>query len=186
MKIAKEQLLEELIEGTRQVLNATEKFKELSDPQLNQKPNSRSWSILECIEHLRRYGDYYIPEISLQVSKGKSAGPEQVFRSGWLGNYFVKMMQPKKKANPMKTMDPMDPAGSDLDRKVLDQFTDQQKEFLDLLDKCRKADLIKTKTGVTFSGMLKIRLGDTLRFNVAHNLRHIAQAKRISKEMARI
>ena len=65
-------LIEELIQLTQKNLNEVQAFKELPMELLNQKPNAKSWSILECIEHLNRYGDFYIPEIkNLVCSKFK-------------------------------------------------------------------------------------------------------------------
>ena len=95
-------LIEELIQLTQKNLNEVQAFKELPMELLNQKPNAKSWSILECIEHLNRYGDFYIPEIKNQLEKSTHKKSE-VFNSGILGNYFAKSMLPKEKLNKMKT-----------------------------------------------------------------------------------
>jgi len=38
---------------------------------------------LECIEHLNRYGDFYIPEITKRIKTGKSTTTSSPFKSNW-------------------------------------------------------------------------------------------------------
>lgn len=41
---------------------------------LNFRISAESWSIMECLEHFNRYGDFYIPEITHAISSaGKSS-----------------------------------------------------------------------------------------------------------------
>src|SRR5690606_40886810 len=105
------------------------------------------------------------------------------FKSSWLGNYVAKSMLPKEKLNKMKTFKSMDPAGSDLNKNVLNRFIAQQNTLLDLLEAARKVSLTKTKTGISITPWLKLRLGDTFRVVIYHNLRHVLQAEK-AKENA--
>ena len=174
-------LLSELIEMTKENLSHSEKFSHLSEKELNFKINKDNWSILECIEHLNRYGDFYLPEIknSIQTSRKPK---EDEFKSGLLGNYFAKSMLPKDKLNKMKTFKSMNPNGSNLDKSVLDKFINQQKTLLELLEQAKTVSLTKTKTGISISKWIKLRLGDTFRVVIYHNLRHVIQAKKVMKE----
>ena len=173
-----EQLILDLIENTRQNLNRVEKFREFSLEVLNKKSSKDSWSILECIEHLNLYGDFYLNEIDKRIKdSSKKVSPE--FKAGMLGNYFVKLMKAAAKLKPMKTATDMNPNGSTLGVNILDRFSEQQQRLLDLLDRARQVSLTKTKTSITISKLIKLRLGDTLRFVVAHNERHIFQAEKM-------
>jgi len=176
MKFKKEKLIAELIERTRVNINRVEKFKGLSKEELNHKENSERWSVLECVEHLNLYGDFYNPEIKRSIN-AKHSIPNEEFHSGVIGNYFVNSMLPKKKLNKMKTFKDKDPSGSDLDIKVIDKFIGQQKDFIDLIDSSRNINLTKTKTAISISKLIQIRLGDTFRFILAHNERHLLQAE---------
>jgi len=51
------------------------------------------------------------------------------------------------------------------------------------LDVCAKVDIGKTKTAISISKWIKLKLGDTLRVVIYHNQRHMAQAKRISNAL---
>jgi hypothetical protein len=180
MKIKQKDLLDDLIELTKQVLNSAEKYKQLTLEELNYKDNSESWSILECIEHLNLYGDFYLPEIENKIVESRTK-PTTDFKSGLLGNYFAKSMLPKQKLNKMKTFKDKNPIGSDLNASTLERFIIQQKQMLDLLNKAREVNLNKVKTGITIASWIKLKLGDTFRVVIYHNQRHIAQANRILK-----
>ncbi len=173
-----EVLINELIELTQKHMNDVQSFKQLSTENLNLKPSAESWSILECIEHLNRYGDFYIPEIKKRIEDSKH-NKSDTFKSGILGNYFAKSMLPKEKLNKMKTFASMNPNNSSLDRSVLDKFIHQQEVILELLTKARNTNLSRVKTSISISKWIKLRLGDTFRVVIYHNLRHIIQAKNL-------
>jgi hypothetical protein len=183
MKIQTEVLLTDLANRTKQLIEEAKQFREKPEEELNYKINQESWSVLECLEHLNLYGRFYLPEIKKSISafplqRGKQ---ETVFKSGWLGNYFANSMLPKEKLNKMKTFKNMDPSllSSKLDKKVIDEFIDQQTEILRLLEESRKVSLNKTRTAISISKLIKLKLGDTFRFVIYHNQRHMVQALRL-------
>ncbi|GAB5538578.1 MAG: DinB family protein [Salibacteraceae bacterium] len=171
-------LLEELREKTNSNLLRSKAFDSLSDDKLNYKPGTEQWSILECIEHLNRYGDFYIPEFKKRIA---SAAPSQNgrFKSSWLGEHFAQSVADKPKLNKMNTFKSMNPIGSDITKEHLKKFQEQQGELLNILENCEKIDLIKTKSAISISNWLKIRIGDALRVVIYHNERHLSQAERV-------
>lgn len=171
------QLLEELTTFTQQHLEAIREFQQQSDEILNQKSSPKSWNALECVEHLIRYGKFYLPEINERIKASKTS-PSSEFKTGWLGNYFAKSMLPKEKLNKMKTFAPMNPISSDVKKNVLDVFEQQLTTMLTLLHDAEKVNLTKVKTSISISPFVKLRLGDTFRVVIYHNERHIQQAKR--------
>ncbi|MEP2772459.1 MAG: DinB family protein [Fulvivirga sp.] len=173
-------LIQSLTELTQSNTKEVQAFKELPIEKLNLKQDAKSWSVLECIEHLNRYGDFYIPEIKNRLEKSTHKKSE-TFKSGILGNYFAKSMLPKEKLNKMKTFKSMNPLNSSLDKGVLDKFIAQQEQFLTLLEKSKNTNLTKVKTSISISKWIKLRLGDTFRVVIYHNLRHVEQAKKIIK-----
>ena len=183
MRVNSETLITDLIETTRKHLNQIEKFKQLSEKELNYKANSLSWSVLECIEHLNLYGDYYLPEIEHRILHNKY--PEDaIFKSGVLGNYFAKLMLPNEKIKKMKTNKDKNPVGRKLEKSVIDCFIQQQQKMLELLNKARSVSLTRTKTSISISKMIKLRLGDTFRFVINHNQRHLIQAENVLKNQS--
>lgn len=186
MKITAETLILELIETTRQNLNFAETLKSKVDNQLNWKINKQSWSALECLEHLNLYGDFYLLEIEKAIENAKSKS-EPIFKSGILGNYFAESMLPKEKPNKMKTFKDKNPLDSHLDSKTIERFINQQIKMIELLNRARTISLNKEKIPITISKLIKLKLGDTFRFVINHNIRHIKQIEnniRAQKEAA--
>ena len=177
-----EKLIDDLVERTHIVLNEAEALKELQKANLQWRPSSESWSVLVCIEHLNRYGRFYIPEIKQRMQDGKPSKPGQVFKTGLLGNYFAKSMLPKEKLNTMKTFSNMNPLNSTLEKDTIDEFIQQQKQMLQILGDCRTVDLNKTKSAISISKLIKLKLGDTLRVVIYHNQRHLVQAHKVLRE----
>lgn len=173
-------LQQELIEITRKVLNQAEKLNQLTDGELNQRPSENSWSALECIRHLNQYHAFYNPEIGsrIEASKAKVNGE---FKSSWLGNYFANSMKLKENMKKMKTLKKTNPIGSKLKRSELERFINYQHEILGLLHEAEKVNWTKTKTGISISKMIKLRLGDTFKVVIYHNERHLVQAMKAVK-----
>jgi hypothetical protein len=177
MKINTSDLLTDLKQRTLDNQKRVKLMLQLGEERLNKRPAPESWSALECIEHLNYYGDFYLPEIAQRMAQS-SYPPKAIFKSGWLGNYFAKSLLPKEQLNAMKTFKSMDPMGSTLDSSVLSTFLQQQVETLSLLERAKDVDLNKTKTAISISKLIKLRLGDTFRVLIYHNQRHVMQAER--------
>lgn len=173
-----ETLIQSLLEKSKQVLNQIEKLKILDADTLQWRENETSWNILECIEHLNLYGDFYLPQIESKI-KNSATKPDLVFRSGMLGSYFAKSMQPKERRNKMKTFKDKNPLHANLDKSVIDKFINQQIKLLDLLNKSRNVSLNKVKIETSISKLIKFKLGDTFQFFINHILRHLKQIERI-------
>lgn len=178
MKLTNKELIEDLKARTNANIAIAEELKKLSIEKLNQKTSAESWSALECIEHLNRYGDYYLPEINKQLKTANTVSPSTIFKSGVLGNYFAKLLQPKEKLNKMKTFKEMNASGSVLSIETIHKFIAQQLEMLEILEHSLTVNLKKTKTGVSISKVIKLRLGDTFRVVIYHNQRHLIQAQK--------
>lgn len=178
MKIPSEKLIDDLVNRTHRILNEAEELKTLPEKSLQWRPAPKSWSVLECLEHLNLYGRYYLPEINKRINAGKSSHTGHLFKSGWLGNYFANSMLPKETLNTMKTFKNMNPIHSDLNKNVIDEFISQQRQILNILEKCRRINLNKTKTSISISNFIKLKLGDTLRVVIYHNQRHMVQAQK--------
>ena len=172
-----EVLLADLVEMTQAILTRTEKFLDLSEEALNFKQDKDKWSALECLKHLNICGAFYIAEIRNSIQKSKRSGETQ-FRSGWFGNFFAKSMLPDEKMKKVKTFKSMNPVNSKLDKSVLEEFRNQQNSLLELLEQAKGVSLTANKTGIFVSKWIRIRLGDSFRVVIYHNVRHVIQAER--------
>ncbi len=177
-----ENLLQTFLEQTRQIINQVEKLKTYDLQILTWKENDTCWSILECLEHLNLYGEFYLPQMENKIENSTTKA-EVEFKSGMLGNYFTKSMLPKVKLNKMKTFKDKNPLNANLDKTVIDRFINQQIKLLDLLNQSRKVSLNKVKIQTSISSLIKLKLGDTFQFFINHIIRHLNQVDRIQASM---
>jgi hypothetical protein len=181
MQIETRLLIEDLLSRTEKSTRVIKQLKELTYDQLNYKKNATEWSVLECIEHLNLYGDFYLPEIEKQILAQKNKSQSNVFKSGLIGNYFANLMQVKDgKVKKMKSPKDKDPSHSLLTMTTMDRFLKQQQRLQSLLTQAQAIDLTKTKTAISLTPLIRLRLGDTFRFFVYHIERHVLQAERIN------
>jgi hypothetical protein len=180
-----EALLTELTEFVNQHREFAEQLQQRTDAELNYRQHPASWNVLECIEHLNLYGNFYLPEIETSIQKSKTQANTE-FVSGWLGNYFAQSMLPKAKLNKMKTFKEMNPINRRVSREALHVFIGQQTKLLALLQQSRAVDLSKVKTGISIAKFIRIRLGDTFRFVIYHQIRHIKQANEVLRALSTV
>ncbi|MGC4037437.1 MAG: DinB family protein [Chitinophagaceae bacterium] len=177
-------LLEQLQADTRQLLLAAT-YLQKEDPEiLLNAPAPGKWSVTEVLEHLNSYGRYYLPAIEKSLQQNKPA--KERFKPGMLGNYFTKIMKPGvggKIANKMNAPKNHRPA-ADLDIKpVLDTFISQQTQLLELLETAKQKNIAAIKTPISISKFIKLKVGDTFRFFIAHQQRHFLQIANAISEL---
>ena len=177
MNVKSEDLITELLETTHKNIAFAEILKAKSDDELNWRAKETFWSILECLEHLNLYGDFYLPEIERVIQKATSKS-DVIFKSGILGNFFAESMLPKEKITKMKTFKDKNPLNSSLNRITIDRFIKQQNKMLELLERARGISLNKEKTRITLAKWIKLKIGDTFRFAIYHNIRHLKQIEK--------
>ncbi|MBP9214797.1 MAG: DinB family protein [Chitinophagaceae bacterium] len=177
-----QQLLNQLQEQTEQfIAQAVSNWQVLSHKQFGYKQLPEKWSANQCLQHLNSYGTYYLPAIekAITIAKTKEQQNNNQFKSGWLGNYFTNLMQPKangslsKKMQAPKNHQPTNNSDSNLS---IAEFIDQQERLLLLLEQAKEVNLNSTKVPISISPFIKLKLGDVFMFLVAHNFRHVLQA----------
>ncbi len=178
-----EHLIQILIDQTKQIINKVDSLKIEKESILNWRSDTDSWSILECLEHLNLYGNFYLPEIEKAIVGSKTKN-ETEFKSGFLGNYFADSILPKEKTKKMKTFKSKNPLHSNLNQqKVFDDFRKQQIKLIELLNLSQNVSLNKVKIKTSISVFIRINLGDTFRFIINHNLRHLKQIEKIEERI---
>jgi hypothetical protein len=175
--ISSTQLLTDLTHTVNDLMREANALKELPMAAITSRPQPGAWNALECLEHLNLYGDFYLPEIERRIARAKAA-PEKMFTSGWLGNYFAESMSPKQPVNKVKTFKDKNPINLSIGHSAIDRFIEQQARLLQLLEKARTVNLAKTRTSITLASWITLRLGDTFRFIIYHEQRHMIQARR--------
>lgn len=158
------------------IVRAVADFQNIPDERLVQPAPDGGWSIAQCLDHLNGYGFHYLPLLGAALQRaGEGSG---IYRATWLGEYFTKALDPdtgKKKIKAFKKHVPQ----RHLDAPaVVGEFIRQQELLLQLLRTARRKDLNKTRIPISLTRWVTMNIGDTLRFLIAHNERHIRQALR--------
>ncbi|HEY1008876.1 MAG TPA: DinB family protein [Daejeonella sp.] len=178
MKFNKSELIDELrAEIDNQVDIVNKHYINSPGNRLNKPALDGGWSVLQCLDHLNSYGDYYLPKINEALEKAHIRSDE-FYRSGWLGDYFTKIMSPETGTKKHKAFKGHVP-GASLDAAgVLSEFLRQEELLLLYLQKARALDIGSARIPVSISKWITMKLGDTFRFLIAHNRRHVLQAER--------
>ena len=170
-------LIDDLVKRTERAISKAKIFEALP-LELLQYKRGNQWSILECLEHLNLYGDFYLPEIEKQIIANQHKTRSTIFRSGIVGNYFANLMEVKDgKIKKMKSPKDKNPSRTALSITTINRFLKQQEQLLNLLQQSRGVDLTRTKTAISLSKFIRLRLGDTLRFYTYHIERHVRQGE---------
>jgi hypothetical protein len=182
-KFKSEELIDQLEADVKQIISAAEHLQTADPVKLNYCPEDGKWSAAQVLEHLNSYSRHYLPLIEksvVHISRDTSAW----FVPGFWGNYFTKMMMPKNVyeiSNKMKTSRSFTPTkGMNVDA-VFKEFFQHQNKLLQLLEIARRRNMNTIHIPITISKLVRLKLGDMFRFMVAHEQRHMIQARNAIK-----
>lgn len=175
-KIQTKAFLGKLEADTREILLQTKRLHQLDPGILCTQPAPGKWSVAQVLEHLNTYGRYYLPLME-SLMRNTQTTPTEYFKPGFLGAFFTRSMLPKKGEvkNKMKTMKGHSPQPDIDSHRVITEFTEQQHRLLEILERASLADLQKVRVPITLTRLIKLQLGDTLSFLIAHHQRHFVQ-----------
>lgn len=178
-------LIDALQKDVNYTLMQMQELQQMSSCELLQQPAPDKWSIAQVLEHLNGYNRFYLAEID-KALRGREHDETVEYKPGWFGNYFTRLMQPDEKGNIGKKMSAPKEYnfGPVLDvNKVLAEFTEGQKRLITLLEQARKSDLGGIKVPISLTKFIKLKLGDTLRFVIAHQMRHFVQINMVRQQI---
>lgn len=179
MKINTKELLAELHQIIDDCTEKVKRFKDHAPEMLNYRIEDNRWTVLECLEHLNLYGDFYIPEAEKVIISQKNTSTKTMYSPGIIGNYFAGLMKVSgNKIKKMPTPKDKNPIHSQLSLTTLERFLKQQEKWTKLLNMAAHTDLDKARTAISLTKLMKLKLGDTFRFSIYHIERHVIQAEK--------
>ena len=155
-------------------------FGNLSPEKLNFKPNPKTWSIAQNLDHLIVINKSYYPIIE-SIRQKKYTLP-LTGRLGFLvklfGNTILKSVQPDRKSK-MKTFKIWEPTQSDLPGNIIEQFSVHQEELKKLI--AGSEDLMDAGTIISSPAKRSITYKLEMAFEiiVTHEERHLNQAREV-------
>jgi DinB superfamily len=153
----------------------------LTESQFNWRPAPKRWSIAECLVHLNVAVTRTLPAFdrAIEVGRGKGLTAEGPFRYSWFANWMVASMEPPPKRR-MKTFGIFEvPEGAHALARVLPEFMAVRDQLADRVRRSDGLDLKRVRVVSPVTRLLRLPLGAYLRFVIAHDRRHLWQAKQV-------
>jgi hypothetical protein len=178
-KFKSEELLNDLKTDVQNIISAVEYMNGSEKGKLVYQSSKDKWSVVQVLEHLNAYSRYYNPVIEKSMVS-KNEPKDAWFTSGRMGDYFIKSMKPTNVfeiKNKMKAMKNYSFQNSLNVENVVNEFIAHQQKMLQLMENARDTNLDTIRIPITISKMIKLKLGDIFRFIVAHEQRHMIQAR---------
>ncbi len=184
-KYKSEDLLNDLIADVNRIKESASFFQSSDRNKLAYSPNKAKWSVVQILEHLNAYNRYYLPRMEKELAV-TSQGHSAWFDSGFWGEKFTKMMKPSnvyQVKNKMKAMKAYTFSNNLNIDTVLKEFIGHQDKLLQLLELAKSRDLNNIRIATTLTNLVKLKIGDMFRFLIAHEQRHMIQARNMLKEV---
>ncbi len=149
----------------------------LSDDDLRWRPSQYKWNIYEVIEHLNRFGVFYLPKLRNVLDYPKSTKQSTHYKSSFIGEFAFKQIRPVNGIvnNKTKSLSKNNPFLRRLDRAVIEEHKEQQFKILEYSESSTQINLSKNKVPSMVGNWFKFNLGDSLRLLIYHQERHYVQ-----------
>lgn len=152
----------------------------LSSEQLNWRPDSVSWSIGQCLDHLCVMNDVYLPPMA-QALDGKPKRAASEITPGWFGRLFLeKAVEPSPESSRLKAPRKIVPS-SRTDTSVLDRFLAGNRSVRQLIERAREYDINRIRFRNPFVPLIRFTVGTGLKIVTRHQHRHLLQAQRVKE-----
>jgi len=156
----------------------------LSHQQFNWRPSATGWSVGQCVEHLNITTERYIPVLQQAEANARGKGTLRPgpFALGFLERWFLKTMEPPPRRR-MRTGKAF-VAGPNLDPSAtLQRYLTLHDGFRACIREADGIDLRAVKVRSQF-GPISWSLNGTFAILLAHERRHIWQAREVRKNPA--
>ncbi len=153
---------------------------ELTEAQLNWKPDANQWSVAQCLDHLtvatKGFEKYFAP--ALERARAKSLAPPPSYQPTLMGGWLAKHVAPEA---PRKLKAPrifLPDQASNI-QGSLTSFLDQQDRFIEFVRGCAGIDYNRARLRSPVTPLVRYSLADAFVITVLHGQRHLGQAGRV-------
>jgi hypothetical protein len=156
----------------------------LTDAQFHWKPAPTSWSVAQCIEHLNVTARLYLPFLDEAIANAIRRGlyGPGPFRYHWIGRLFVFSLEPPPRFR-TKAPGAFQPAANRPRAEIMAGFRAYQVQYIDRLRQANGIDLARARVRSPSPYWLRIPLGSAFALTIAHERRHLWQAKRVIERL---
>ena len=152
----------------------------LTDDQFNWRPPSGGWTVAQCIDHLNVTAREYLPKLDEGIADAIRCGlyGEGPFHYTVLGRLFVWSQQPTTKLK-YKAAKAFEPSPGRRRQETLAAFRAYQVQLVDRLRQANGLDLARARVSSPVMNLLRMPLGSGFALMVAHERRHLQQARSV-------
>jgi hypothetical protein len=158
----------------------------LSDTQFNWRPGEGRWSVAECLVHLNLSVAATLPAFDRAIAEGRAKGRTArpgvggPIRYSWFSRWMIGSMEPPPKRR-MKTFPIFAvPEGrTHALSRVLAEFAAVRDQLAERVRRADGLDLQGNRTISPVTRLLRMPLGAYLQFVIAHDRRHLWQARQV-------
>lgn len=152
----------------------------LDDAAVNWRPDARSWSTAQCLDHLNVAARIYqaAMEPALEAARTKGRTRRGPIRPGWFERKFLASLEPPPKRKlpaPSKIV----PAMRGNREELLEEFRRQHANLSELIRAHAGLDLGSIRFQNPFLPLLRFTVGTGLLVIPAHERRHLWQAEQL-------
>jgi hypothetical protein len=154
--------------------------RDLDDERFNWRPDEKSWSIAQCLDHLNVASRVYAVPMREALEKARQKGAERrgPIQPGPLERWFVANLEPPPKRRlpaPKKIV----PAARKGLAEVMEEWRRAQTEVRDLLREAAGLDLNRTRFANPFIPLIRFSVGTGFRVIASHERRHLWQGEKV-------
>ena len=161
--------------------DATALVEDVAPPTMQRRPDPDAWSVVQCIDHLNTSGWPLLRSMEDQIQRGRARGlhGEPPFEYGVVSRWFVHVLEPSSgwTFDAPSLFEP-DAPDTLYPNEVIDEFLGLQDQFRDCVEGADGLDLRRIRFGSPAIPLLRISLGAWFEAALAHERRHLAQARR--------
>ncbi len=157
---------------------------ELDEERFNWRPDARSWSVAQCLDHLNVGARLYVEPIrkALEAARLKGVLRRGPIQPGALERWFIRTMEPPPRRRlpaPSKIV----PAARKSRDEVGEEWTRVQEQVRSLLNEAAPLDLNRTRFVNPFLPLVRFSVGTGFLVIETHERRHLWQARQVVAKM---
>jgi hypothetical protein len=156
----------------------------LTESQFHAPPRTGGWSVGFCIEHLLLTGQTLLPrwEIALKDAANRNLHGEERYQYRWWQRKLLEYVEDPSTFR-RKTAPTFVPYSRRTIGDTVGRFLRMHEEFANTVAAARGLDVRRTKVQSPFVSWIRYAVGFSFDLALAHERRHLAQARRISRQL---
>jgi DinB family protein len=159
---------------------------EVDEERFNRRPDERSWSVAQCLDHLNVANRLYLESMAAAMEEARRKG---AWRSGpiqqrALERWFTRSMEPPPRRRlpaPRKIV----PAERKSRTEVGEEWTRIQARLSELIHEAAPLDLNRTRFVNPFFPLIRFSVGTGFLVIEVHERRHLWQARQVIEKLER-